>query len=106
MILKTLLDIHIVNIDPFDKRGQFCDKGDSYRSVIFYNTNEEKDISENKLREIEKKFNKKVATLVWKFEEFYSAEDYHQDFYQKNFIRYLTYKANCLRKEDLERIWN
>jgi peptide-methionine (S)-S-oxide reductase len=103
---KTLLDIHIVNIDPFDKRGQFCDKGDSYRSVIFYNTNEEKDISENKLREIEKKFNKKVATLVWKFEEFYSAEDYHQDFYQKNFIRYLTYKANCLRKEDLERIWN
>ena len=47
------------------------------------------------------KFNKKVATLVWKFEEFYSAENYHQDFYQKNFIRYLTYKANCLRKMSL-----
>ena len=102
---KTLLDIHIVNIDPFDKRGQFCDKGSSYRSVIFYNSDEEKVIAENKLKEIQKRFNKEPATLVWKFEAFYSAEDYHQDFYQKNFIRYLTYKSNCLRKEDLERIW-
>ena len=103
---KTLLDIHIVNIDPFDKRGQFCDKGSSYRSVIFYNNDEEKVIAENKLKEIQKRFNKEPATLVWKFEAFYSAEDYHQDFYQKNFIRYLTYKSNCLRKDDLERIWN
>jgi peptide-methionine (S)-S-oxide reductase len=103
---KTLLDVHIVNIDPFDKRGQFCDKGSSYRSVIFYNNDEEKVIAENKLKEIQKRFNKAPATLVWKFEAFYSAEDYHQDFYQKNFIRYLTYKSNCLRKEDLERIWN
>lgn len=103
---KTLLDVHMVNIDPFDKRGQFCDKGKSYRSVIFYTNEEEKLIAEQKLQAVRQQFNKEVATLVWKFEVFYSAEDYHQDFYQKNFIRYLTYKSNCLRKEDLERIWN
>ena len=56
--------------------------------------------------EIEKRFNSKVVTLLWKFEKFYQAEDYHQDYYQKNFLKYLAYKKACQREEVLRKIWN
>jgi len=49
---------------------------------------------------------KKIVTLVWEFEKFYPAEDYHQDYYQNNFLRYLAYKTGCQREEILNRIWN
>ena len=103
---KSLLDIFWKNIDPFDAYGQFCDKGKSYRSVLFYKDLNQKNIIESSLNNIEKKFNTKVVTLVWKFEKFYPAETYHQDYYQKNFIKYLAYKKACQRKEVLEKIWN
>ena len=54
----------------------------------------------------ENKFSNKIVTLVWKFDKFYPAEDYHQDYYEKNFIRYLMYKKGCKREETLKRIWN
>ena len=96
-----------INIDPFDANGQFCDKGKSYRSVAFYKNSKQKKIIQSSILNIEKKFNKKkVVTLVWKFEKFYPAEDYHQDYYQKNFLRYLAYKSGCQREETLKRIWN
>jgi len=103
---EKLLDIYWKNIDPFDSAGQFCDKGKSYRSVIFYQTQPEKEFIENSFKKLEKKFNKKIVTLVWKFEKFYPAEDYHQDYYEKNFIRYLLYKKGCKREETLKKIWN
>ena len=96
-----------VNIDPFDAQGQFCDKGKSYRSVAFYQNIKQKKLIENSITNIEKKFNKKkIVTLVWEFEKFYPAEDYHQDYYQKNFLRYLAYKSGCQREEVLNKIWN
>ena len=103
---KKLLDVFWKNIDPFDKYGQFCDKGKSYRSVIFYKNNKQKKVIQKSISEIEQRFNSKVVTLLWKFDKFYQAEDYHQDYYQKNFLRYLAYKKACQREEVLNKIWN
>ena len=103
---NKLLDIFWKNIDPFDKHGQFCDKGKSYRSVIFFENDQQERIIKKSIFNIEKKFDAKIVTLLWKFEKFYKAEDYHQDYYQKNFLRYLTYKKACQREETLKKIWN
>ena len=103
---EKLLAIFWKNIDPFDKYGQFCDKGKSYRSVIFFKSDKQKSIIQNSVAEVEKRFNSKVVTMVWKFDKFYKAEDYHQDYYQKNFLRYLAYKKACQREEVLDKIWN
>jgi len=103
---KDLLHIYWKNIDPFDAFGQFCDKGKSYRSVIFYRNDKQKKIINKSLKNIEKKFSSDVVTLVWKFKKFYPAENYHQDYYQKNFLRYLAYKKGCQREEVLNKIWN
>ena len=104
---KELLKVFWANIDPFDAYGQFCDKGKSYRSVAFYQNLKEKKYIENSIFDIETKFNKKkVVTLVWEFDTFYLAEDYHQDYYQNNFLRYLAYKSGCQREEALKKIWN
>ena len=103
---KSLLDTFWVNIDPFDEKGQFCDKGYSYRSVAFYILDTEKYLINNSILELEKKFNKKIVTYVRKFDKFYEAEDYHQDYYEKNFLRYLVYKKACQREEVLNKIWN
>ena len=104
---KKLLDFYWQNIDPFDSIGQFCDKGLSYRSVAFFKTNKEKDEINDSIKNIEKKFKgKKVVTFVRKFEKFYPAEDYHQDYYQKNFMNYLLYKKACGREQRLKNLWN
>ena len=103
---KELLNIFWVNIDPFDSKGQFCDKGYSYRSVAFYSLVSEKDLIDKSIQELEKKFNKEIVTYVRKFDKFYKAEDYHQDYYKESFINYLMYKNGCGRVKTLERIWN
>ena len=103
---EKLLDAYWQNIDPFDSQGQFCDKGKSYRSVIFFQNEEQKDLIDISFKKVEKIFNKKIVTLVWKFEKFYKAENFHQDYYEKNFIRYLMYKKGCQREETLDKIWN
>ena len=100
-----LLENFWINIDPFDAFGQFCDKGYSYRSVAFYQSEYEKDQIEKGISEIEKKFNKRVVTYVKEFEIFYKAEDKHQDYYQEYLLNYLMYKKGCGREEVLERIW-
>ncbi len=103
---EKLLDIYWQNIDPFDSEGQFCDKGKSYRSVIFFETQLQKELIDLSFNQLEKKFGNNIVTLIWKFDKFYPAEDYHQDYYEKNFIRYLMYKNGCKREETLKKIWN
>ena len=103
---KELLKNFWINIDPFDVYGQFCDKGYSYRSVAFYQTNEEKILIEKDIKKLENKFDKKVVTYIRQFEEFYKAEEYHQDFYKIKFEKYLKYKKACRREEILKRIWS
>ena len=103
---EKLLNIYWRNIDPFDSEGQFCDKGKSYRSVIFFQNQLEKEFIDKSFKNLESKFNREIVTLVWKFKKFYPAEDYHQDYYEKNFIRYLMYKNGCKREDTLRKIWN
>jgi len=103
---KELLDIFWVNIDPFDSKGQFCDKGYSYRSVAFYSLDSEKDLINKSIQRLEKKFNKKIVTYVIKFDNFYKAEDYHQDYYKESFVNYVMYKNSCERVKTLGKIWN
>ena len=103
---EDLLKNFWVNIDPFDAYGQFCDKGYSYRSVAFYQNEEEKKLIEKDIKDLQDRFNKKVVTYIRNFEKFYKAEEYHQDFYKIKLERYLRYKKACGREELLKRIWS
>ena len=102
----TIVDTYFKSIDPFDSEGQFCDKGYSYRSAILYEDLNQKEIIDRKILEIENKFKKKTFIILKKFNKFYKAENYHQDFYEKNFFRYLAYKKACKREERLNELWN
>ena len=106
IMYEDLLDAFWINIDPFDADGQFCDKGYSYKSVAFYLSDTEKNLITNSIKSLEKKFNKKIVTFVRRFEKFYKAEEYHQDYYVENFLNYLRYKKGCRRVKTLEKIWN
>ena len=102
---EDLLKNFWVNIDPFDAYGQFCDKGYSYRSVAFYQNDEEKKLIEKGIKDLQNKFNKKVVTYIRNFEKFYKAEEQHQDFYKVKLQNYLRYKKACKREETLKNIW-
>jgi len=103
---EELLKNYWINIDPFDAYGQFCDKGYSYRSVAFYQNDKEKKLIERDVKNLEKKFNKKVVTYLREFKKFYKAENRHQNFYKVYFQNYLRYKKACKREETLNEIWN
>ena len=103
---NKILDHFWINIDPFDSYGQFCDKGYSYRSVAFYQNEDQKNLIERDVKELEKRFNKKIVTYVREFEKFYKAEDRHQNYYKVYFQNYLRYKKACKREEVLKEIWN
>ena len=103
---NDLLNHFWKNIDPFDEYGQFCDKGYSYRSVAFYENDEQMDLIEKNMMKLEKKFNKKIVTYVRKFDKFYKAEDIHQNYYEVKFLNYLRYKKACGREKTLNKIWN
>ncbi len=106
---NQLLDHFWVNIDPFDAKGQFCDKGHSYLSAIFVANEKEMMIAQQSKKEIAKRFpNKKIVTPILKASIFYpikGKESYHQDFYKKSPIRYKTYRWNCGRDKRLKAIW-
>lgn len=80
----NLLDIYFSNVDPFDKDGQYIDKGFSYTLAIYYTTEEEKEKAEARIKKIEEESGKKTYVAVEPFKSFYEAEDYHQDYYLKN----------------------
>jgi len=106
---KELLDYYWVNIDPFDDRGQFCDKGPSYLSAIFVANENEKKIAEESKRKVVEQFpDKKVVTPILYATIFYPIkgnESYHQDYYKNNPIRYKAYRWNCGRDKRLKAIW-
>ena len=102
---EQLLRVFWVNIDPTDNGGQFCDRGSSYRSAIFYRNEEEKEIAQMSLDKAMKKLGEKILTPLIRFSKFYAAEEYHQDYYQLNPIRYKYYKYSCGRPARLEMLW-
>jgi len=106
---KDLLDYYWVNIDPFDARGQFCDKGHSYLSAIFVGNEKEKKWALQSRKKVVEQFpNKKVITPILNASTFYpmkGEESYHQDYYKKSPIRYNIYRWNCGRDQRLKDIW-
>lgn len=104
---KQLVDGFWKTIDPYDAGGQFCDRGDSYRTEIFYHSEEQKKIAEESKANLEKDgpLKEKIATAVTAAGPFTPAEDYHQDYYHKNPVRYSYYRYACGRDARLEQIW-
>ena len=104
---KEILDVLWKHIDPTDAGGSFVDRGEQYRSAIFYHNEEQKKIAEESKAELEKSgvFDKPIATEIIKFDKFYPAEDYHQDYYKRNPIRYKYYRWNSGRDQFLEKVW-
>jgi peptide-methionine (S)-S-oxide reductase len=103
---QALLDIFWRNIDPFDGSGQFCDKGSSYRSAIFYKDDAQQAFAyASKAGVIEQFLEQQVLTEVLPANRFWPVEEDHQDYYKKNPIRYKYYSTGCGRARRLEKIW-
>ena len=106
---KELLDYYWVNIDPFDARGQFCDKGFSYLSAIFVANDKEKKLAVESRNKVVKQFpDQKVVTPIINTSIFYpikGEESYHQNYYKNNSVRYKYYRWSCGRDQRLKDIW-
>lgn len=102
---EKLVDAFWHNIDPFTPGGQFCDFGNQYQTAIFYNNDAEKRLAEKSRADLQARFKRTVATKIIAAAEFYPAEDYHQDFYIKNPVRYEAYRVGCGRDPQLAKIW-
>jgi peptide-methionine (S)-S-oxide reductase len=102
---EQLLDVFWRNIDPFDTRGQFCDKGSQYLSAVFVASDEERVLAEATKAEVEAEFDMPVATEILPEPVFYTAEDYHQNYYKTTSARYNFYKFGCGRPQRLEELW-
>lgn len=103
---RELVDYFWHHIDPTDASGQFCDKGDQYRSAIFYSNAAQKRVAEESKQMLMKvgRFNT-VATSILPAKKFYPAEDYHQEYYLKNPLRYRYYRFTCGRDQRIEKVW-
>ena len=102
-----LLKTYWKQINPTDSGGQFVDRGPHYRPVVFYYDDKQKTEAEKSKKELSQsgKFKKPITVEILKATEFYSAEDYHQDYYQKNPLRYKYYRRGSGRDQYLEKIW-
>lgn len=105
---QELLDIFWRHIDPTDAGGQFVDRGRQYRSAIFYRDEDQKQWAMASKEALEKsgRFDKPIVTEIIEFETFFNAEDYHQDYYKKNPIRYNFYRFNSGRDQFLDKVWS
>lgn len=100
-----LLEVFWRNIDPLAADGQFCDLGSQYRSGIFYHDANQKSAAEKSKKAVQARFKQPVATEITPATVFYPAEDYHQDYYKKNPVRYKLYSHGCGRAQRLEEVW-
>ena len=104
---ERLLHLFWRSVDPTDAGGQFCDRGASYRTAIFTTTEEEHRLAEASKEAIKRSgvLEQSVATSIEPLKEFYPAEDYHQDYYVKNPVRYRFYRFSCGRDARVREIW-
>ena len=101
----TLLEVFWRQVDPLDSGGQFCDRGKQYTTAIFAGSDEERKTAETSKETVAKRLGKPVVTPVLPAATFYPAEDYHQDYYKKNPLRYQYYRYACGRDKRLEQVW-
>ena len=102
-----ILEVYWRNVNPTDNGGQFVDRGDQYRTGIFYTSEEQKKIAEKSKNKLIKsgRFQKKIVTPIIEAKPFYKAEEYHQDFFKKSYIRYKIYRAGSGRDEYINKLW-
>ena len=102
-----LLEVFWRNVDPLDAGGQFCDRGDQYRTGIFVHDDEQRRLAEASKQALEDsgRFDEPIVTEIEEAGTFYPAEDYHQDYYEKNPLRYNFYRWNCGRDARLAQLW-
>jgi peptide-methionine (S)-S-oxide reductase len=104
---KKLLDVFWRSVDPTDAGGQFCDRGFIYSTAVYATTNDERKIAEASKQAINESgvLKKPIATAIETAGKFYPAEDYHQDYYKRNPIRYKLYRFNCGRDRTVSAVW-
>jgi peptide-methionine (S)-S-oxide reductase len=102
---EKLLDVFWHNHDPLARNAQFCDHGEQYRAGIFFHDDEQRRLAEASKQTAQARFKQTIQTEISPAGAFYPAEDYHQDFYQKNPVRYKFYRFNCGRDKRLEELW-
>ncbi len=106
--LPEILRLYLRNIDPLDDKGQFCDRGDSYRPVIFYKDSIEKSEAENALFSASNELRvplEKISVELKSKGKFWLAEEYHQDFAERNELKYKFYRFSCGRDQRLDKLW-
>jgi methionine-S-sulfoxide reductase len=103
----TLLDVFWRNVDPTDGKGQFCDRGEQYTTAIFVHDEEQRRLAEASKKALSESgvLDEAVVTPIRDAVEFYEAEDYHQDYYKKNKLRYKLYRLGCGRDRRLRQVW-
>lgn len=100
-----LLDVFWHNVDPLTPNRQFCDSGSQYRTAIFYHDENQKRLAEESKKALSKRFKEPIVTQIVPAKEFYPAEEYHQNYYIKNPLRYKFYRYSCGRDRRLEEVW-
>ena len=100
-----LLDVFWLNIDPLTRNRQFCDGGAQYRTAIFFHGDEQERLARESKQRIEDRFDQPIVTQIVEAAEFWTAEDYHQDYYLKNPLRYKFYRFSCGRDRRLDELW-
>jgi methionine-S-sulfoxide reductase len=104
---EQLLEVFWRNVDPTDAQGQFVDRGNQYRSGIFYLDDEQKRLAEASRDRLAQsgRFDRPIVTEIVAAGQFFPAEDYHQDYYKENPVRYKFYRYNSGRDQFLDRVW-
>ena len=102
---EELLYVYWRNVDPHDGGGQFCDRGESYRPAVFYHTEEQRQLAEVSRARVEEILGRPVEADILPLNAFYPAEDYHQDYYSRNPLRYAWYRNGCGRDRRLNQVW-
>ena len=106
--LSELLRLYFRNIDPLDGEGQFCDRGDSYRPVIFFNNSDEENVANKAILSASKELGvplEKIYVELKPKSKFWIAENYHQDFADRNEFKYKFYRFSCGRDQKLDKLW-
>lgn len=102
---RTLVDAFWPTVDPVDAGGQFCDRGPHYRTALFYGNEQQKEMIERSREAVAGRLDKPIVTDVLPQTPFYAAEDYHQNYYEKNPLRYRYYRTTCGRDARLDELW-